>query len=115
MKKIIMASALLCGSALAITGCQSTEGQLKTGNPLSLRKARGQHDSLDITSQRVPLLMWGNKIKQNVKVNEKVYTTSVAPTISVLLNKGLPLDANAKILYDELLMDAPKLKSLSVF
>ncbi|ALF60245.1 superoxide dismutase family protein [Psychrobacter urativorans] len=35
MKKIIMASALLCGSALAITGCQSTEGQLKTGNPLS--------------------------------------------------------------------------------
>ena len=86
----------------------------KTGNPLSLRKARGQHDSLDITSQRVPLLMWGNKIKQNVKVNEKVYTTSVAPTISVLLNKGLPLDANAKILYDELLMDPPKLKSLTV-
>ena len=35
-------------------------------------------------------------------MNEKVYTTSVAPTISVLLNKGLPLDANAKILYDEI-------------
>jgi Cu-Zn family superoxide dismutase len=35
MKKIMLASALLCGSALAITGCQSTIGQLKTGNPLS--------------------------------------------------------------------------------
>ncbi|MBP3945389.1 MAG: Cu-Zn family superoxide dismutase [Psychrobacter glaciei] len=35
MKKVILASALLCGSALAMTGCQSTEGQLKTGNPLN--------------------------------------------------------------------------------
>ena len=35
MNKFMVASALLCGSALAITGCQSTEAQLKTGNPLS--------------------------------------------------------------------------------
>ncbi|WP_010196279.1 superoxide dismutase family protein [Psychrobacter sp. PAMC 21119] len=35
MNKTMLASALLCGSALAMTGCQSTEGQLKTGNPLN--------------------------------------------------------------------------------
>lgn len=35
MNKLILASALLCGSALAVTGCQSTQGQLKTGNPLN--------------------------------------------------------------------------------
>ena len=35
MNKIMLASALLCGAAVAITGCQSTEGQLKTGNPFN--------------------------------------------------------------------------------
>lgn len=35
MNKMMIAGALLCGSALAVTGCQSTAGQLKTGNPLN--------------------------------------------------------------------------------
>ncbi len=35
MNKITLASALLCTSALAMTGCQTVQNQLKTGNPLS--------------------------------------------------------------------------------
>ena len=35
MNKLMLGSALLCGSALAMTGCQTVEGQLQTGNPLS--------------------------------------------------------------------------------
>lgn len=35
MNKTMIASALLCGSALAMTGCQTVEGQMQTGNPLS--------------------------------------------------------------------------------
>ena len=35
MNKTMIASALLCSSALAVTGCQTVEGQMQTGNPLS--------------------------------------------------------------------------------
>ena len=35
MNKMMLASTLLCGSALAMTGCQTVEGQMQTGNPLS--------------------------------------------------------------------------------
>lgn len=35
MNKTILASALLCGSALAMTGCQTVKGQMQTGNPLN--------------------------------------------------------------------------------
>ena len=35
MNKLMIASALLCGSTLAMTGCQTVQDQLKTGNPLS--------------------------------------------------------------------------------
>lgn len=34
MKKVLLTSALLCGSALAMTGCQTVEGQMQTGNPV---------------------------------------------------------------------------------
>ena len=35
MNKTMLASALLCGSALAMTGCQTIAGQMQTGNPLN--------------------------------------------------------------------------------
>ena len=35
MNKTMLASALLCGSALAMTGCQTVKGQMQTGNPLN--------------------------------------------------------------------------------
>jgi len=35
MNKTMLASALLCGSALAMTGCQTVADQMQTGNPLS--------------------------------------------------------------------------------
>ena len=37
MNKTMLASALLCGSALAMTGCQTVENQMQTGNPLNQR------------------------------------------------------------------------------
>lgn len=67
--------------------------------------AKGQHDSLDITSQNIPLIMWGNKIRENKKIQDRVYVTSVAPMVSLLLEKNLPLDATSEILYPALLMD----------
>ncbi|MBE0440728.1 MAG: superoxide dismutase family protein [Psychrobacter sp.] len=35
MSKTLLASTLLCGSVLAMTGCQTVEGQMQTGNPLN--------------------------------------------------------------------------------
>lgn len=35
MNKTMLASALLCGSALAMTGCQTVQEQMQTGNPLN--------------------------------------------------------------------------------
>ena len=35
MNKLMLGSALLCGSALAMTGCQTVKGQLQTGNPIA--------------------------------------------------------------------------------
>jgi len=35
MNKTLLASTLLCGSALAMTGCQTVESQMQTGNPLA--------------------------------------------------------------------------------
>jgi len=35
MNKTMLATALLCGSALAMTGCQTVQSQMQTGNPLA--------------------------------------------------------------------------------
>lgn len=53
MKKMMLASALLCGSALAMTGCQSTEGQLKTGNPLNQPVLKSTIKAVDGSNQEV--------------------------------------------------------------
>lgn len=72
--------------------------------------SKGQHDSLDSTSQNVPLIMWGDKIKKNLSVQDKVFVNSVAPTIAVLLENNLPLDATANILFDQLLINKPEIE-----
>ena len=42
MNKTMLASALLCGSALAMTGCQTVENQMQTGNPLNQPALKNQ-------------------------------------------------------------------------
>ncbi len=53
MKKILLASALLCGSALAVTGCQTTEGQLQTGNPFDQPVLKSALKTTDGTNREV--------------------------------------------------------------
>lgn len=53
MKKKMIASALLCSSALAITGCQSTLSQLKTGNPLNQPAMKSTLKTVDTDNREV--------------------------------------------------------------
>lgn len=74
----------------------------------------GQHDSLDDSSQRVPLLLWGNKIPENKRIKAQVFVTSVAPTISALLDKNLPLDATADSLAPYLYLEKNALTNKTI-
>lgn len=60
--------------------------------------ARGQHDSLDETSQHIFSLMWGNGIKQGYNYKDKMYNIDFAPTMAKLLSIDAPKNSTGKIL-----------------
>ncbi len=53
MKKTMLASVLLCGSALAMTGCQTVQDQLKTGNPFSQPALKSTIKTVDGNNKEV--------------------------------------------------------------
>jgi Cu-Zn family superoxide dismutase len=83
MKKILLASALLCGSALAITGCQSTEGQLKTGNPLNQPALKSTLMTTDGSNKEVGQL-YLRPVDGGVQVYGKLM--NIAPGATVALH-----------------------------
>lgn len=64
--------------------------------------ARGQHDSLADTAQRVAAFMWGRGVKAGFTYQASVYNYDFIPTLAKLLNIDPPLDATGKVLYDAL-------------
>ncbi|MFZ2538885.1 MAG: alkaline phosphatase family protein [Oscillospiraceae bacterium] len=71
----------------------------KTGDYESVRIARGQHDSYNDTARKISALMWGKNIKKGVTINQEIYNTDFAATMSVLMGINAPLDSTGKVLY----------------
>jgi arylsulfatase A-like enzyme len=67
-------------------------------NISSIYIARGQHDSLDDTSQHIISLMWGKNIKKGYKYEERVYNIDFEPTMAKLLEIMSPGQWDGQIL-----------------
>lgn len=65
--------------------------------------AKGQHDSLDETSQHIFSLMWGRGIKKGYIYNDRMYNIDFARTIAYLLGIDGPKCATGNILTDALI------------
>ncbi len=65
--------------------------------------AKGQHDSLDETSQHIFSLMWGRDIKKGYNYTDRMYNIDFARTIAHLLKIDGPKCATGNILTDALI------------
>ena len=95
MKKVMLASALLCGSALAVTGCQSTEGQLKTGNPLNQPALKSTIKTVD-KDQREVGQVYLRPVDGGVQVYGKLTNLKPGQTVSLHIHETGSCDAMGK-------------------
>ncbi|TXD98411.1 superoxide dismutase family protein [Psychrobacter frigidicola] len=86
MKKMMLASALLCGSALAMTGCQSTEGQLKTGNPLNQPVLKSTLKAVDGSNQEVGQIFL-RPVDGGVQVYGKLMNMTPGSTVALHIHE----------------------------
>lgn len=86
MNKIMRASALLCGSALAITGCQSVEGQLKTGNPLSQPALKSTLKTVDGTNKEIGQV-YLRPVEGGVQVYGKLMNMTPGATVALHIHE----------------------------
>ncbi len=86
MKKIMLASALLCGSALAMTGCQSTEGQLKTGNPLNQPALKSTLKTTDGSNKEVGQI-YLRPVDGGVQVYGKLMNMTPGATVALHIHE----------------------------
>lgn len=82
MNKLMIVSALLCGSTLAITGCQSTEGELKTGNPLSQPVLKSTIKTTDAKKMEVGQ-MYLRPVNGGVQVYGKLMNLTPGQTVAL--------------------------------
>ncbi|MBP2280293.1 Cu-Zn family superoxide dismutase [Psychrobacter sp. PL15] len=95
MKKLMLASALLCGSALAITGCQSTEGQLKTGNPLNQPVLKSTLNTTD-ADQREVGQVYLRPVDGGVQVYGKLTNMTPGQTVALHIHETGSCDVMGK-------------------
>ncbi len=86
MKKTMLASVLLCGSALAITGCQTTEGQLKTGNPLNQPVMKSTIKTVDGSNKEVGQVFL-RPVDGGVQVYGKLMNMQPGKTVSLHIHE----------------------------
>lgn len=86
MKKVMLASALLCGSALAMTGCQSTQGQLKTGNPLNQPALKSVIKTTD-SDQREVGQIYLRPVDGGVQVYGKISQLPAGETVAIHIHE----------------------------
>ncbi|MGM8937751.1 superoxide dismutase family protein [Psychrobacter glaciei] len=95
MKKVILASALLCGSALAMTGCQSTEGQLKTGNPLNQPVLKSALKTTDANKKEVGQVFL-RPVDGGVQVYGKLMNLTPGQTVALHIHETGSCDVMGK-------------------
>lgn len=86
MNKLMLASALLYGSALAVTGCQSTEGQLNTGNPLNQPVLKSTINAVDGSNREVGQL-YLRPVEGGVQVYGKLTGIEPGKTVSLHIHE----------------------------
>lgn len=86
MNKVMMASALLCGSALAMTGCQTVKGQLQTGNPLSQPTLKSTVSSVDGNETEVGQLFL-RPVDDGVQVYGKLMNLAPGKTVALHIHE----------------------------
>ena len=82
----MLASTLLCGSALAMTGCQTVEGQMKTGNPLSQPALKSTIHSVDGKNMEVGQ-MFLRPVDGGVQVYGKLMNLQPGTTVSLHIHE----------------------------
>ncbi|GAA0310580.1 superoxide dismutase family protein [Psychrobacter aestuarii] len=95
MKKMMLASALLCSSALAVTGCQSTQGQLKTGNPLNQPALKSVLKATDGTQQEVGQV-YLRPVDGGVQVYGKLHHLPAGQTVAIHIHETGSCDMMGK-------------------
>ncbi len=86
MKKSTLASALLFGSALVMTGCQSTEGQLNTGNPLNQPALKSMIKTVDGSDKEIGQI-YLRPVDGGVQVYGKLMDMQPGKTVSLHIHE----------------------------
>lgn len=86
MNRSMIASALLCGSVLAVTGCQSTLSQLKTGNPFNQPTMKSTLKTVDGNNREVGQLFL-RPVDGGVQVYGKITDLPPGKTIALHIHE----------------------------
>ena len=86
MNKTMLASALLCSSALAMTGCQTVESQMQTGNPLNQPALKSTIKAVDGKKQEVGQ-MFLRPVDGGVQVYGKVMNLEPGKTVALHIHE----------------------------
>ncbi|MGP4713369.1 superoxide dismutase family protein [Psychrobacter sp. DM8] len=86
MNKTMLASALLCGSALAMTGCQTVQDQLQTGNPFSQPTLKSTVNTVDGNDTEVGQLFL-RPVDGGVQVYGKLMNMAPGKTVALHIHE----------------------------
>lgn len=86
MKKLLLASSVLFASGLALTGCQSTQGQLKTGNPLNQPTLKSVVTTVDGNNREVGQL-YLRPVDNGVQVYGKLMGLKPGTTVALHIHE----------------------------
>lgn len=86
MKKTMLASVLLCGSALAMTGCQTVQDQLKTGNPFSQPALKSTIKTVDGNNKEVGQVFL-RPVDDGVQVYGKLMNMAPGKTVALHIHE----------------------------
>ena len=86
MNKTMLGSALLCGSALAMTGCQTVENQMQTGNPLNQPALKSTIKTVDGKEKEVGQ-MFLRPVDGGVQVYGKLMNLQPGKTVALHIHE----------------------------
>jgi Cu-Zn family superoxide dismutase len=95
MKKTMLVSALLCGSALAMTGCQTVQEQLQTGNPFSQPVLKSTIMTVDDSDKEVGQLFL-RPVDGGVQVYGKLMNMTPGQTVALHIHETGSCEAMGK-------------------
>lgn len=85
MNKTMLASALLCGSALAMTGCQTVQSQMQTGNPFSQPALKSTINSVDDNKEMGQIFL--RPVDEGVQIYGKLMNLEPNTTVSLHIHE----------------------------